>query len=51
MDRVRAVGPNVDIPPDLLLQNLVIHIADIRDYQPPMGPHVISRVNPFRPPF
>jgi hypothetical protein len=45
MDRVRAVGPNVDISPDLLLQNLVVHIADIHDYQPPVGPHLINRVN------
>jgi hypothetical protein len=45
MDRARAVAPNVDIPPDLLLQNLVVHIADIRDYQPPVGTHVINRVN------
>ena len=45
MARVRAVGPKDDVPPDLLLQNLVIHIADIRDYQPPMGTHVINRIN------
>jgi hypothetical protein len=45
MDRVRAVGPNVDIPPALLLQNLVVHIADIRDYQPPVGHHIINRFN------
>jgi hypothetical protein len=45
MDRVRAVGPNVDISLDLLLQNLVVHITDIRDYQPPMGPHIINQVN------
>jgi len=44
MDRVRAIGPNDNVPSDLLLQNLVVHIADIRNYQPPMGPHVINRV-------
>jgi hypothetical protein len=45
MDRVHAVGSNVDIPPDLLLQNLVVHIADIRNYQPPVGSHIINQIN------
>jgi hypothetical protein len=45
MDRIRAVGPNVDIPPDLLVQNLVVHIADIHNYHPPVGPHIINQVN------
>jgi hypothetical protein len=45
MDRIRAVGPNDSVPTDLLLPNLVIHIADIRDYYKPMGTHLINRVN------
>ena len=44
MDRVRAIAPNAPVPPSLLLQNLVVHIADIREYQPPLGTHVINRV-------
>jgi hypothetical protein len=45
IDRVRAVGPNIDILPDLLIQNLIVHIADICDYQPPVGLYIINRVS------
>jgi hypothetical protein len=44
MDRVRAIGPTEDVPSDLLLCNLVVHIADIREYHP-TGIHVINRMN------
>jgi hypothetical protein len=44
MDRIRAIGTSDTVPSDLLLCNLVIHIADIREYQP-VGTHIINRVN------
>jgi hypothetical protein len=45
MDRLRAIGPNDQVPTDLLLPNLVIHISDIREYKPLGTPHVINRVD------
>ena len=44
MDRLRAIGPQDPVPHDLLLPALVIHIADIRAYQPG-ATHVINRVD------
>jgi hypothetical protein len=44
MDRVCAIGPTEDVPLDLLLCNLVVHIADIREYHP-TGIHVINCMN------
>jgi hypothetical protein len=34
MDRICAIGTSDTVPSDILLCNLVIHIADIREYHP-----------------
>jgi hypothetical protein len=43
VDHLRAIGPNDSVPTDLLLPNLVIHIADIREYKP-IGTHLINHL-------